>query len=331
MSDGQDSNEGARDNRPRNLQGLLNFCTEITAREDTTGPSRFQGMDPERRSFLEEALNSMTVDVVKRLADALKALCSESVTMPGEDVTEQERAIEIIEEYVDDLNHAEDLQKLGGFPILMKCLDSPHTSLRTGAAGLIGDICQNYLNCQENMLSLNIMPVLLHMIDTDEDNQARVKAMYAVSCLIRHCPKGEEQFLKTDGLSYLMRAMQSDVEKLVVKSAFILTNFFRKNDSHKATALSMGFVEQLLTLLSNENSDDISREHCTAALLNLASSYPPALAECLRPELNVSQILTSRLEDIKGKEELEEEEGYIQEMLELMRRGSAESEENTNR
>ncbi|XP_069158161.1 hsp70-binding protein 1 isoform X2 [Procambarus clarkii] len=273
----------------------------------------------------------MTVDVVKRLAEALKSLCNEAVTMPSENVAEQERAMEIIEEYVDDLNHAEDLQKLGGFPVLMKCLDSPHTSLRTGAASLIGDICQNYLNCQESMLSLNIMPVLLDMIDTDEDDQAKIKAMYAVSCLIRHCPKGQEEFVKADGLSYLMRAMQSGVEKLIVKSAFILTNFVRKNDSHKATAVSMGFVEQLLTILSSDKFDNISREHCTAALLNLAASYPPALAECLRPELNASEILTSRLDSIKGKEELQEEEGYIQEILVLMRRGIGDCEENTNR
>ncbi|XP_042203248.1 hsp70-binding protein 1-like isoform X2 [Homarus americanus] len=327
MSDRQENEEPRQ---PRNLQGLLNFCTEITAREDTTGPSQLQTMDPERRAFLEEALTSMAVDGVKEMAKAVKSLYSESITMPGEDISKQKEAMAILEEYVDDLNYAMDLHKMGGYPILVQCLNSPHTSLRIGAATLIGDICQNYLYCQENMLALDIMPVLLLMLDTDEDTQARVKALYAISCVVRDCPKGEAEFLDADGLSYLMRAMQSGVEKLVIKSAFLLTKLVKKKDSNRA--VSMGFVEQLLTVLGSEKTDNISREHCTDALRTLALTYPPALAECLRPELNVSQILTSRLDDIKEKEETQEEECYIKEILELMERGSiGDSDESTNR
>ena len=44
MADGQ-NNENPR--QPRNLQGLLNFCTEITAREDNTRPTDFAQLDPE--------------------------------------------------------------------------------------------------------------------------------------------------------------------------------------------------------------------------------------------------------------------------------------------
>lgn len=75
-----------------------------------------------------------------------------------------------------------DFYKMGGFPALLRCLDSPHACLRVGAAGLIGDICQNNLVCQESMLSLNVIPPLLEMMDTDTDKQARIKALYAISC-----------------------------------------------------------------------------------------------------------------------------------------------------
>lgn len=60
----------------------------------------------QRRRFLEEALNSLTVNVAKKMAESVKTLCSEAVTMNGEDVTEQEEAIAVIEEYVDDMDHA---------------------------------------------------------------------------------------------------------------------------------------------------------------------------------------------------------------------------------
>ena len=68
--------------------------------------------------------------------------------------------------------------------------------------------------------------------------------------------------------------------------------------------LSMGYVEQLFTLLSSEETGNIPREHCTAALLSLASSYPPALAECMKPELHLKHLLKTRLNEIEAKQEL---------------------------
>ncbi|KAG0711690.1 Hsp70-binding protein 1 [Chionoecetes opilio] len=325
----EDRNQTPR--HPRNMQGLLHFCTEITAREDTTQPTNIQLLDPERRRFLEEALSSLTVNVAKKMAEGIKILSSEAVTMAGEDVAEQEEAIAVIEDYVDDLNHANDLYKMGGFPVLVGCLDSPHPSLRAGAAGLMGDVCQNNPLCQENILTLNVLPQLLSIIDGDEDTTTRVKAMYAVSCLIRDYPEGEKAFMEANGFSFLMRAMQSGVEKLVVKATFLFSRLIQDNDSYKAELLSMGYVEQLFTLLSGDEIGDISREHCTAALLGLASSYPPALKECMRPELHLKHLLTTRLEEIISKQELQEEEGYITELLRLMEIPEAEGDENNFR
>ena len=44
----------------------------FTASEDAPGPSSFEAMDPERRRWLEEAISSMTVDIVKQLAECIK-------------------------------------------------------------------------------------------------------------------------------------------------------------------------------------------------------------------------------------------------------------------
>lgn len=312
-----DRREDEPPRQPNNMQGLLNFCTQITAREDNTHPTEITEMDAERRAFLEEALTGMTVNVVKKMAEAVKILYSEAVTIADENVTEQEDAIELLSEYVEDLNYAMDLHKVGGFPALLRCLNSPHSSLRIGSANLIGEVCQNNLYCQENMLSLNPLQTLLQIVDSDDDTQARIKALFALSCLVRGYPAGESQFLELDGLSYLMRAMQSGVEKLVVKSAFFLNSLI-KNNFRNDTVISMGYVEQLVSILSDDNIDDVSHEHCTMVLASLASSYPPALSECLRPELNLPNLLRSRLSSIKGVENFKDEECHILELLKLM-------------
>lgn len=51
--------------------------------------------------------------------------------------------------------------------------------------------------------------------------------------LVRAQEGGLQQFLRLDGFSVLMRAMQSPVEKLKVKSAFLLQNLLLDHPEHK--------------------------------------------------------------------------------------------------
>ena len=60
--------------------------------------------------------------------------------------------------------------------------------------------------------------------------------MVTVAGLVRQFPEGEEGFLSLDGFSVLMRAMQSDEEKLQVKAAFLLANIVLSDQKHKGTA-----------------------------------------------------------------------------------------------
>merc|ERR1711963_542697 len=67
----RDSNmAGEQPRQPRDLQGLLKFCMEATASEDAPAvvgdpAARLAAMDPERKAWLEEALDNMSVDVVE--------------------------------------------------------------------------------------------------------------------------------------------------------------------------------------------------------------------------------------------------------------------------
>lgn len=51
--------------QPRDLQGLLRFCVQATSAEDAPAPSNQAPMDSERRRWLEEAINSMTVNPIQ--------------------------------------------------------------------------------------------------------------------------------------------------------------------------------------------------------------------------------------------------------------------------
>lgn len=111
--------------------------------------------------------------------------------------------------------------------------------------------------------------------------------------LVRNNPEMIEEFLRLDGLSYLLGALQSGVDKLILKSSFLLSSVLTKVDHkgmlvtavaqiaikclscNKETAVNMGLVDQLAALLATDLQWE-AREHVTAALLNLVVDCPKA-------------------------------------------------------
>lgn len=133
--------------------------------------------------------------------------------------------------------------------MLIPCLKSPHISIQWRAAELIAELTQNNPYCQSRILSAGLLPSLLDMVDNGSSEAVKVKALYAVSCkyiafsscytdftghttllfiiffigLVRDNTAALDEFSKKDGFSVLLRAMQSNNEKLKVKSAFLLS------------------------------------------------------------------------------------------------------------
>lgn len=74
---------------------------EATRSEDAPHESRLQPMDEERRRFLEQALKSLTLDVVEEIEKAMKTLMD-----PSTDEEDKAEAIEIIIDFVQDIDAA---------------------------------------------------------------------------------------------------------------------------------------------------------------------------------------------------------------------------------
>ena len=76
-----------------------------------------------------------------------------------------------------------DFHKVGGFQILPTLLRSEYDGLRWRTADLVGTLVQNNPYCQEEMLKINLLPLLLeHLDDPTETNEVRIKCLYAISC-----------------------------------------------------------------------------------------------------------------------------------------------------
>ncbi|XP_076162338.1 hsp70-binding protein 1 [Ptiloglossa arizonensis] len=291
--------------QPNNLLELFTFAMETTNSQVSANNISFNPMDEERRRFLEETFSSLTCNVVEELRKGIKILSNVVDLGPDDDTSQHETALEKIADYVDNIDVANDFYKIGGFSIFGPCLNSPHSNIRWRAADVIAELAQNNPFCQERFLETGLFPILLNMIDTDPMEIARVKALYAVSCIVR----GHHISLKymdiNDGYSVLLRAMQSSVKKLQIKSAFLLCSLCNKDDTNdlKLTLVNMGLVEQATGFLAMGDLLPEIRDQLLNILDGLTSNdFTPALKECRRPELNLQSTLEHCLKDLKQEE-----------------------------
>ncbi|KOC68800.1 Hsp70-binding protein 1 [Habropoda laboriosa] len=291
--------------QPSNLQGLLKFAMEATNSQNITSSSQFQPLDKERQEFLRQALSSMTCNVIDELQKAIKILSNVVDLRPEDDATQYEIALERISDFVDNIDVANDFYKIGGFSIFGPCLNSPLSSIRWRAADVIAELAQNNPFCQERFLETGLFPILLNMIDTDPAEAARIKALYAVSCIVREHPISLKYMDINDGYSVLLRAMQSSVKKLQIKSAFFLSALCSKENTTdmKLTLVNMGLIEQAAGLLVIDDLLPEIRDQLLNILDGLTNDdFYAALKECRRPELSLQSTLERCISDLKQEE-----------------------------
>ncbi|KAG8007090.1 Hsp70-binding protein 1 [Nibea albiflora] len=327
-----------RQNRryPQNLQGVLQLAMDAGSAAE--GPAPAEPMSEERKTWLREALAEVAkgqMDEVEQMKQCLAVLRKEETSereregeeeMDEEDEDERESAFEVLSELCENLDNARDLMILGGLELcLSKYLCHAQSGLRWRAAELIASCAQNMPQVQVHLLSIGALPKLLQLTDSDSHPTVRVKALYAVSCLVREQEAGLQAFLTHDGFSVLMRGMQSENEKLRTKSAFLLLNLLTSHPEQKGTVVSMGMVQQLVSVLRTPHSP--FHEHVLGALCCLVEDCPQGLKDCRNPTLGLEEFLKQRSRELQGKEESQEELDFCERLRVACFRGQ-QSEDN---
>ncbi|TKS91798.1 Hsp70-binding protein 1 [Collichthys lucidus] len=321
---------------PQNLQGVLQLAMDAGSAAE--GPAPVEPMSEERKTWLREALAEVAkgqMDEVEQMKQCLAVLRKEEMSerdregeeeMDEEDEDERESAFEALSELCENLDNARDLMILGGLELcLSKYLCHGQSGLRWRAAELIASCAQNMPQVQVHLLSIGALPKLLQLTDSDPHPTVRVKALYAVSCLVREQEAGLQAFLTHDGFSVLMRGMQSENEKLRTKSAFLLLNLLTSHPEQKGTVVSMGMVQQLVSVLRTPHSP--FHEHVLGALCCLVEDCPQGLKDCRNPTLGLEEFLRQRSRELQGKEESQEELDFCERLRVACFRGQ-QSEDN---
>lgn len=316
---------------PQNLQGVLQLA--VDAGSGAEAPTSVEPMSEERKTWLREALSEVCkgqmdeVEHMKRCLDVLrKDEVTDQETEDDDEEDERESAMETLSELCANLDNARDLMILGGLELCVsRYLSHDQSGLRWRAAELIASCAQNMPQVQIYLLDIGTLPKLLQMTDLDPHPTVRVKTLYAVSCLVREQDVGLQAFLSQDGFSVLMRGMQSENEKLRIKSAFLLLNLLTSHPEQRETVVSMGMVQQLVSVLRMPHSP--FHEHVLGALCCLVEECPHGLKDCRDPALGLDELLKQKSKKLQGKEESQEELDFC-ERLRAMCFSGHQSEDN---
>ena len=74
-----------------------------------------------------------------------------------------------------------------------------------------------WLTMSISQIQDGFIPALLNLLDTDPDEDVRFKSLSAISCLIRDYKPGQDEFLRLNGCSSILRNIQMSKIRLRVK------------------------------------------------------------------------------------------------------------------
>lgn len=319
------SNSSNNERRIRDMLGLVKFCLESTASEDASGQisSDVQAMDPERRAWLQQAIESMTVDTTKQLLENLAIVKETIVQMlrdPTQNVAVQRTcdALAILTDLCEDIDYASDFSKLDGFSIFKPLIGCSHEELTVKACELIAALAQNNPLCQDMAVKTRLLEKLIDFVHIKEDQshiKARSYALYAISSIIRSNPDVRHHFeAQLEGLAVLLHLLdyqpldtmleKADVakednqtssvywwRKLRIRSVFLFRTLCTESERAKDYFYEKQAIVQISNQLSKSHDPEI-REHLLHALKAFLQSMDKTKqAEMLKLVPNLREII----------------------------------------
>lgn len=243
-------------------------------------------------SIPENAIKEMTIDVIQQLEKATRQLSSATST---ED--EQIEAIEIIEDYVDNIDTANDFCKIGGLDVIVPCLTSPYPSVRSKIASLCAELAQNNPYSQQHLLDANALPKLIELLQEPETASA---AIHGISCMVRNFEPSLAAFIDIGGLECLLGCLQQvDNDKLIIRSLFLLSAICAEFPPVRDELIKLKAVEQIVAMLRPSNGYDVRLE-TTLSALYLFTENEESIIKCQEPDLNFLKTLDAIVKQSQG-------------------------------
>ncbi|XP_050530712.1 uncharacterized protein LOC126899670 [Daktulosphaira vitifoliae] len=273
----------------RNLKDLLKVSTQMTsAKNEECALNSNREFLEEKKKFLENVLSTMSVNVHEEMNNSINILLD-----VNKSVEEYEYAFDVIEEFIENIDYANDFQKLGGFQVFIPGLKSLHSTVRCKTAELIATLVQNNPYCQDKFMEeSSYIQLLISIVQTDSTDEVRVKALHALSGLVRQNVNAFWKFIGYGGNNLILEALKSSCNKLKIKAVFLVYSTCHMGNDIAEMFVDNGVVEILCQLIVNiENLDEHHHDLFLSSLNQLLRMSPVKVKEICGKVENLNQSL----------------------------------------
>lgn len=276
---------------------------EQTKVEDSPNSSAYTEMDPEvsfskntlllklmcqffqRKKFLEEAIQSMTVDVMEELQKALSILDN------PKDFSEEDEieALNSIRDNIDSIDFSNNFIKIGGSKKLLEKVESKSNQIQSTAIYTIAELSQNNPYGQQHFLDLNVLDTLIPLVNHESEEVAS-SSLHCISSLVRQFEPACAAFIEKNGLECVVDCLGSQHPKVFTKACFLISNLSSEHDGvggmyfsqivqfdskhffYSDEFVKLGAVEKLAKCLDSVTGFEIKIESVLLALNTLTQS-----------------------------------------------------------
>ncbi|KAG0488244.1 hypothetical protein HPP92_006799 [Vanilla planifolia] len=234
---------------------------------------------------------------------------------------ERQRALNELLILVEPIDNANDLDKLGGLVVVVRELENSEPDIRTTSAWILGKASQNNELVQNQILELGVLTRLMKMVKSSYVEEA-LKALYAISALIRNNDNGQELFNLENGYSMLQEILSNiTIDIRLQKKALLLVADLADYQQELAYGTKLSPVGdhhlfKSVVDLTSTNDIDLLEKALLAikSLLRLPSIEPLVVLRDICGLEDVLERIKVQLEDLTN-----ELGDYAQEMESLRR------------
>lgn len=198
------------------------------------------------------------MDDPKLMVENMKLIMSDEADLENKLIS-----VDNFEMLIENLDNANNIENLKLWEPLFKVLDFNEQELVAGSLSIIGTAVQNNVNSQDNFLKYDGgLQKIIDLVNNKENSfNVRVKALYALSNLIRNHEKMCELFAKEDGLDLIAPILNDSTvkSKLKMRAIALVTAYIStvKIDNELIELLRKdGVIESVINALQVE--DDIN-------------------------------------------------------------------------
>lgn len=245
-------------------------------------------MDPERRKWLMEAIESQIVDPVEQMKNVLEVLKLEHPGEDSEDLMDYNskrlEALREIHHYIDNFDLARDFWKIGGMEamlgLIQNCQDIKGRCL---ALEILSVLTQNHIELQQQLFEKDGLTTIMDKLQKEDTHSSeRAKAIGALGSLLRGNDAVTNKFLiELKGLPMLFNILRTYIDfenetndhQRIIRKTLFLVKYFVDTVEDVRVPLKLNFEESLAEV--NRKTTDVDSKELSqqiSDILNLKST-----------------------------------------------------------